>query len=302
MRYLVRHQTTYRYSDPVQVSINQVCLRPRSSAGQTLLRHALAISPASRIRTEWTDFFGNLQVQYHVSDVHREMTILAESEVDVHAREWPDPDATSPWESARAGVAKPATDAALDASQYRFDSPMIGASAALLDYARPSFPAGRPLLAALADLTARIKTEFVYDTAATTLTTKVEDVLDRRRGVCQDFAQVQIGCLRSIGLAARYVSGYLLTRPPPGRPRLVGADASHCWVSVFSPDLGWLDVDPTNGSLVGDEHVAVAWGRDYHDVTPVKGVILGGGHQDILVAVDVIPEDEGLPDLRLLAK
>jgi transglutaminase-like putative cysteine protease len=179
----------------------------------------------------------------------------------------------------------------LQAYEFSFDSPYSKRNGALADYAAPSFTPQRPLLDAVLDLTGRIHADFQYDQRATTLATPLADVLAGRRGVCQDFAHLEIGCLRSMGLAARYVSGYLLTTPPPGGERVVGGDASHAWLSVYSPGYGWIDVDPTNNQLPGDRHITLAWGRDYGDVSPIKGVILGGRQQSVKVAVDVVRTD-----------
>ena len=179
----------------------------------------------------------------------------------------------------------------LDAYQFVFESPHVVVDDAVLEYARPSFVADRPVLEAVRDLTRRIHLEFRYDKTATTVATPVADVLRQRRGVCQDFAHLEIACLRALGLPARYVSGYILTVPPPGSPRLIGADASHAWLAVWVGDAGWVDVDPTNNQLPGDQHITVAWGRDYADVSPLRGVVLGGGEHRVGVAVDVTPLD-----------
>lgn len=289
MIYRVSHRTTYRYGEPVSLSQNQCCLRPRDFRHQRLLSHQLRILPGVSSTLERDDFFGNRHHVFSIGAPHREMSITAMSEVEVLDRSHA-PSASPPWESVRDELANPATpERSLEAMPFVFASPLIRPSDTFAAYALPSFPARRPLLEALADFTKRMQRDFTYDPRATSLATRCEDVLQMRRGVCQDFAQVQAACLRSLGLAARYVSGYLLTRPPPGRARLVGADASHCWVSVFGGDLGWIDLDPTNGCLVGDEHITVGWGRDYGDITPVKGLILGGGGQTIHVAVDVEP-------------
>jgi transglutaminase-like putative cysteine protease len=174
-----------------------------------------------------------------------------------------------------------------------FESPQIPTLPALARYAAPSFAPGRPLLEAVLELNQRIHTDFAYDAEATSVATPLAEVLSQKRGVCQDFAHLMIGCLRAQGLAARYVSGYLLTTPPPGKPRLIGADATHAWVSVFVPELGWVDFDPTNDCLPDTDHITVAWGRDFSDVTPVRGVILGSGDQELEVKVTVMPSDEG---------
>lgn len=289
MNYRVLHRTIYRYSEAVPVSLNQYCLRPRDAGRQRCVSHKVSVEPEATSRCEWVDYFGNTQVIFSVGHAHREMRVTAESRVEVDLPDWPAPSATIPWEQALLPGYRPFDEETFGALQFRHDSLRIAAGDPFRTYAAVDFPAGRPVLEALACFTARMKKEFIYDSRATTLSTRAEQVLRSRRGVCQDFAQVQIACLRSLGFAARYVSGYLLTQPPPGQARLVGADASHCWASVFAPGLGWIDLDPTNGCVVGDEHVTVAWGRDYQDVTPVKGVILGGGSQTIHVAVDVEP-------------
>ena len=199
------------------------------------------------------------------------------------------------WQQARRRLSEPADAETLDAVQFCLDSPLVRAEAALGEYAAGSFAPGRPLTDAVADLMARIHADFAYDPTATDVTTPPLDVLRRRRGVCQDFAHLAIGCLRSLGLAARYVSGYLETVPPPGQAKLAGADASHAWLQVYLPDVGWQDWDPTNNLQPTDRHVVTAWGRDYGDVPPLKGIIYGGGEtHSIEVQVDVI----ALPDTR----
>jgi transglutaminase-like putative cysteine protease len=206
------------------------------------------------------------------------------------------PDASPSWETVRdAGAFRAgAPQAAID--EFRYASPFVRPSAVLAEFARPAFPAGRPLLAAAIALMHRIHAEFTFDAGTTSIATPITRVLAERRGVCQDFAHLQIGCLRSLGLPARYVSGYLLTDPPPGRPRLLGADASHAWLSAWCPSHGWVDLDPTNAMVPDLRHVTVAWGRDYGDVSPLRGVVLGGGEHDLSVAVSVVPEDEARTD------
>jgi len=192
-----------------------------------------------------------------------------------------------PWEAVRERVAADTTTPGLEARDFVLPSAFVPPDDAVWDYARASFPPGRPLLEAVRDLTRRIHQEFRYDPGFTTIVTPLAEVLAHRRGVCQDFAHLQIACLRSLGLPARYVSGYLETLPPPGKAKLQGADASHAWVSVYDPEQGWTDFDPTNDQLVGEQHITTAWGRDYGDVTPLKGIIFGGGEHTLEVAVDV---------------
>ena len=293
MRYHVQHLTHYQYAEPVLVSLNQVCLTPRDTALQRVRSHALRIDPAPHAQVAWTDAFGNTQIQCCFSEPHADLRFESTLDVERDAPSHPPLDGGPAWESAVAAVRDHRDGDTLDALQFIYDSPFVRRSAPFRALAEPDFPADAPLPAALATFAARFKETFTYDAAATNLNTPIEDVLRDRRGVCQDFSHVMIAALRSLGLAARYVSGYLRTLPPPGMPRLVGADASHCWASVFAPCWGWIDVDPTNGCLVGDQHITIAWGRDYSDVTPVKGVILGGSNQSITVAVDVVPVEEG---------
>jgi transglutaminase-like putative cysteine protease len=211
----------------------------------------------------------------------------AESLVETVPPALPEPDATPPWEEAARRLWNPDGAEILDACQFVYESPLVAVSAAAGDYAHPSFAPDTPLLAGAMNLIGRIYKEFTYDKSATTVETSVDQVLADRRGVCQDFAHTAIACLRTLGLAARYVSGYLNTLPPPGKPKLVGADESHAWISVFVPETGWVDLDPTNNLIPEETHITLAWGRDYGDVTPVKGVVMGGGDHRLTVQVDV---------------
>jgi transglutaminase-like putative cysteine protease len=287
LKYRVTHATEYDYGESVSLCHNVVRLRPRDTDRQACLDHVLTVSPEPAVFRERTDFFGNTEAWFSLQEPHKKLKIVAESEVEVGPAISPAGDVA--WEAAT-NVLRHRTDAAvLDARQYLFDSPHVRVAARFADYARPSFTPGRPLLEAVDELTTRIYTEFKFKSGVTTVGTPVEEVLKTRQGVCQDFAHLQIAALRSLGLAARYVSGYLLTRPPPGKPRLQGADASHAWVSVYFPDFGWVDFDPTNGVRPGDQHVTVAWARDYDDVGPVKGVLIGGHQHKLKVGVDVVP-------------
>ena len=289
MIYRVQHTSTYAYTEVVSICHNELHLRPHNSVLQTCSAYELAVRPRPAVSTHHTDYFGNHVTFLALQEPHRSLTVMARSTVAVHPRDLPSPAETPAWDMVRDCLRQERTPAELDAYQYVFDSPYIASGAALRRYAIASFPAGRPLLAAVLDLARRIHTDFTYDPKATSVSTPLDEVLHNRRGVCQDFAQVQIGCLRTLGLAARYVSGYLVTQPPPGQPHLVGADASHAWVSVYCPGFGWIDVDPTNNVLPSDRHITVALGRDYSDVSPIKGVFLGGGQHTVKVAVDVVP-------------
>ncbi|MDB5295903.1 MAG: transglutaminase domain protein [Phycisphaerales bacterium] len=298
MRYRVQHITEYRYAEPVPLCHNVVHLRPRETDRQACEATEIDVTPAPAARRDRVDFFGNHAMFLGLQEPHRQLRIECTSEVEVKPFAPPADFDWPAWEDVadRLGTCcrggPPPDPDLLDARQFSFDSPQVPRAAALADYARPSFPPGRPVLDALLDLNRRIYTEFKFDSSATDVGTPVLEVLEHRRGVCQDVAHLAIGCLRSLGLAARYVSGYLRTRPPPGRPRLVGCDASHAWLSAFVPGFGWLDLDPTNGVVPSDGHITVGWARDYDDIAPVKGVIVGGRGHRLSVSVDVEPLDE----------
>lgn len=289
MLYQVSHQTTYVYTDPVSLCHNLLHLRPREAPRQVCRRHALAVEPEPATMHERLDYFGNPVTVFAIQQPHRRLSLTASHRIDVQPAEPIHLQETVSWEQTRELLRSDRSPGVLEAYQYVFSSPYIPRTDALADYASPSFPPGQPILVGAMDLMRRVHREFRYDPKATTLATAVEEVLKRREGVCQDFAHLSIGCLRSLGLAARYVSGYLMTRPPAGRPRLVGADASHAWLSVYCPDVGWVDFDPTNNLMPSEQHLTLAWGRDYDDVSPVKGVILGGGSHHLSVTVDVVP-------------
>ena len=293
MIYRISHRTTYKYAHPVSVGNHVACLTPRSYPNNRAIYHRLRIAPTPVTLTERLDYFGNLLCFFVVSEPHDELVVESTSEVmrgsptgsvmDLDAQE------SSAWEQSTTPLAEDHTLAGLDAYQYQFESSRIRIRPEFADYALESFKPGRPMREALMELTARIHRDFKFDSSVTTVRTPAEEVFKKRRGVCQDFAHVQICCLRSINLAARYVSGYLRTYPPPGRARLVGADASHAWVSVYCRGLGWIDVDPTNNVSPTDGHVTLAWGRDYGDVSPLRGLILGGGEHTLKVEVDMEP-------------
>jgi transglutaminase-like putative cysteine protease len=289
MNYRVTHTTTYVYNKLVSLCHNLVHLVPRQGCGQTCSHSGLMVTPAPALLRDHLDYFGNRMTYFTVEEPHDRLTVRATSVVEVTPAAPPVAARTPPWESVRQLLEQDRSLEPLDAYQFVFDSPYVKASPELAGYAAPSFPAGRPILEAALDLMHRIHQDFRYDPTATTVTTPLQEVLDLRRGVCQDFAHVQIGCLRSLGLAARYVSGYLRTKPPPGQPRLVGTDASHAWSSVYCPGFGWVGLDPTNDQATSEKHILLAWGRDYDDVSPIKGVNLGGGRHSVRVGVDVAP-------------
>ncbi len=285
MIYRVRHVTTYEYSDPVSVSHHILRLTPRQFAGQVERFARISVHPVPQVQsTTHTDYFGNTVTAFSLQEPHDRLTVEATSELEVIPASPPDFSRSPSWELVRDTIADD-----IDSCQFAYDSKRVQSKPALADYAAPSFPANRPILEAAQDLTARIHKDFRFDTKATEVTTPVETFFEKRRGVCQDFSHLQIACLRSLGLPARYVSGYLRTIPPPGKPRLVGADASHAWCSVWCPGTGWVDFDPTNNCVPTGGHITVAWGRDYSDVSPIHGVLLGGARHTLNVAVDVMP-------------
>jgi transglutaminase-like putative cysteine protease len=281
--YEVAHTTEYEYSEPVSVSHHIARLSPRPLPHQVCLHHDLEIEPAPGVTHARLDYFGNPMRVFFIESAHSRLTVRARSRVTIRPKPVPEPADTPPWEAGRDYDRLP-----LEAIDCLFDSATIEASDQLGAYAHPSFPPRRPLLEAVVDLTRRIHEDFAFDPRATTVGTPLVDVFRLRRGVCQDFARLEIACLRSLGLAAHYVSGYLETVPAPGTPRLAGADASHAWLAVYCPGIGWIDVDPTNNLLPSTTHVTLAWGRDYSDVSPIRGVILGGGDHSLQVSVDVV--------------
>jgi transglutaminase-like putative cysteine protease len=303
-RYHVVHETCYDYASPVSLSRQLLHLAPRDlnsdCAWQTCDEHRLLIAPAPTVQFARDDPFGNPVTQIAIEVPHRSLRVRAESLIEVRPRGLSEM-ASPPWERVRAALACGALPVRLDAVRYLFESPYVRVKHEFAAYARDCFAPERPLLEAVHALMSRINTEFDYDPKATTVATPVLHVLAEKRGVCQDFAHVMLACLRSLGLAARYVSGYLLTHPPEGQPRLVGADASHAWVSVYCPvddaegrgQGRWVDFDPTNDVLPDTQHITLAWGRDFGDVSPLRGVILGGGAHELDVAVTVTPCEDG---------
>jgi transglutaminase-like putative cysteine protease len=290
--YHIQHETRYAYASAVSTSQHIAYLRPRELPWQRVRTHDLAIDPHPVQLSDRRDYFGNAVHQFAVLGPHTELSVKSQSLVEVRPRATAIAPALSPpWESVREGLVYRKGVPAAEAAQYAHGSPYVEPDPELARFAAGSFAPGRPLLEAAIDLMHRIHVEFRFDPRATSITTPVRRVLAERRGVCQDFAHLLISCLRSLGLAARYVSGYLLTDPPPGQPRLVGADASHAWTSVPCPHHGWVDLDPTNDVLPDLRHVTLAWGRDYGDVSPLRGVILGGTQHVLHVGVNVTPLD-----------
>ena len=277
------HTTTYLYSEPVSICHTAVHLTPRDCRNQRMLNHNLSIVPLPEATFSHKDYFGNDVTYFSIHEPHRTLTISAASLIEMEPSEPLEPCLTPAWEEARGERWRNSDGHPLKAYQFVFPSPRIAPGPEFAAYASTSFTAGRPFLEAAVDLCHRIYKEFHYDQEATTVATSVAEVWKSKRGVCQDFAHFMIACLRSLGLAARYVSGYLRTG------ELIGSQASHAWVSVFFPGLGWLDLDPTNDQMVDGKHVTLAWGRDYSDVAPVNGVTIGGGEQVINVSVTVVP-------------
>ena len=291
MRLQVVHETRYRYSSPVLLSQQLLHLTPRALPWQAVRSHRITVAPAAGEFDEREDYYGNRTVHMLLAAPHEELVVHAESEVEVAPREKTVLAApATQWEAVHDRLHSLEEPPLLEPSAFLYESPHIETWKEITDYAAKSFPRGRAMLEAALDLGRRIYKDFTFDKKATSVATPLRQVLKQRRGVCQDFAHLMIGCLRSLGLPARYVSGYILTLPPPGRPRRVGADASHAWVSVHCGEAaGWVDIDPTNNCLVDDEHVTLGWGRDFGDVTPMRGVILGGGEQALEVRVTVTP-------------
>lgn len=289
MRYDVSHRSTFRYSNSVALSHHYLHLRPRPTPLQRVFASDVAVRPLPIVMQERQDFFGNQVTDLTVQQAHDELQVEARSQVEVTAPLPLEPGMTPPWETVARQLADARDPATREAQQFTYASPHvdIGEEAAAL--ASRVLTPRRPLVEALLELTRLIYREFTYKGGVTDIYTPVREVIARRQGVCQDFAHLQIACLRTLGLAARYVSGYLMTRPPAGQPKRIGADASHAWVSCWCPGHGWIDADPTNDLLVADEHITLAWGRDYGDVSPINGSVVGGGAHQVSVAVDVIP-------------
>jgi transglutaminase-like putative cysteine protease len=283
MNIRARHTTTYLYREPVSICHTEVRLAPRDNRHQHVLEHSLTVFPLPDRMFGNKDYFGNNVLYFSIHEPHEMLTIASDSVIALDETQPPDPRLTPPWEQAAAEEWRHEQPHGLKAYQFVFESPRIAPGPEFAEYARPSFTAGRPLLEACLDLGHRIHTDFRYDQRATTVATSVAEVLKNRRGVCQDFAHLAIACLRSLGLAARYVSGYLKNE------EMVGSQASHAWVAAFCPGFGWLAIDPTNDQLANSNHIVLAYGRDYSDVAPVKGVAVGGGEQVIDISVVVEP-------------
>jgi transglutaminase-like putative cysteine protease len=299
-RYRIRHETRYRYGADVVHSHHLLHLVPRPAAYQQCLEHEIDIEPAPQSRSDGLDAFGNPMLRIELAQPHRELAVISRMQIEVHARPAVSAATTVPWDRLRDSFAYrgawPSRDQ-LDAARFRHESPHVRLKQAFTDYSAECFPPGAPILECADTLTRLLHTDITYAPGETHILTSSTEVLETRRGVCQDFAHLMIACLRSRGLPARYVSGYLRTNQPAAtaevaEPRLVGDGASHAWVAVWSPPYGWIEFDPTNGCFAGTDHVAVAWGRDFGDVSPLRGVILGGGQHQLSVTVAVEPLEQ----------
>lgn len=282
----VKHKTLYRYTSPVIQSQHLIHMSPRVVPHQTIRHHSLIIEPAPAMRYDGLDVFGNPVVILDIEAPHKEFVLSARSTIETRAPARFDFSASTPWDGID-GHLVTAAAVDLDVTQYRCASRLTSPSLEIADYAEASLVPGRPILEAAMDLIRRIYDDFTFDATATDVSTPITEVFEERRGVCQDFSHLALACLRAKRIPARYVSGYILTRPPPGQPKRLGTDASHAWISVWSPEAGWRDFDPTNGLAVTDEHITIAHGRDYNDVSPISGVLLGGGEHTVSVGVDV---------------
>jgi transglutaminase-like putative cysteine protease len=289
-RYRVTHRTDYRYSDVVTSSYGRAHLTPRDTGRQRCLEFTLDVDPEPADRSTSRDAYGNISSFFHVTRPHRVLSVVGSSVVEVSPPStagYRSGAASRPWEASR-----PTGPAGVLATEFTLDLRPPEITAEVRDYAAASFEPGRPLIEVLADLNARIFADFAYRSGSTTVSTRVNQVLAAREGVCQDFARLAIACLRANGLAASYVSGYLATDPPPGKERMFGIDATHAWAAVWTPDNGWLGIDPTNDQLVDERYITVGWGRDYADIPPLRGIIYTDSeHSAIDVSVDVAPLD-----------
>ncbi len=296
IRYHIRHDTHYHYDQPVGESHQLLRLELRELPWQQCIATHVEISPEPQRNRDFIDAFGNAVRAVHFEVEHDALLVRSEAWVELTPRPAQALEESPPWESVRDGLLYQAgqmvTAESLEASRFRFESGHVRIKRDFADYALKDFTPGTPLLVGTDRLMRRIFSEFKFDPQATDTTTPVTQVFEKKRGVCQDFAHFMISCLRSIGLAARYMSGYILTRPPAGKKRLIGADATHAWVAVYCPGAGWVEFDPTNAIQPNLEHITIGWGRDFSDISPMRGVIIGGGAHEPVIAVTVVPEEE----------
>lgn len=288
MKYIINHKTTYAYAIPVHQSYHLLHLAPREVAHQSVIRHRIMVDPAPGIQWSGLDYFGNPYSVLNMEVEHNQLVVRSESLIDVRVPPPINPARTTKWNAIAAREPSLSIGPHKDVWHFAAGSRHAHALPQLAAYARISFPDQRPIMEGVLDLTRRIFKDFKFDPSATDVSTPVATVLEQKRGVCQDFAHLQIAALRSLNLPARYVSGYIVTHPPEGQVKLQGADASHAWISAWSPETGWVDFDPTNNLIPKGEHITIAYGRDYDDVSPISGVLLGGGAHSVGVAVDVV--------------
>jgi transglutaminase-like putative cysteine protease len=289
LKYRIVHSTSYQYSDPVPVCHNLLRLSPRETAYTNCTSHRMLIRPNPERVSRRKDWFGNLVQSFSLDESHRKLLLTATSRVTVSPQVVPEANETPEWEDIAASIRDQSIDGWFDVNEFVYDSSLAPSGDTFRDYASDCFAPKQPILDGAIALMSKIFREFKYDPKATTVVTRPAEALAQKHGVCQDFAHVAISCLRSLGLPARYVSGYLRTLPPPGKERLIGADASHAWFSIWCGEAGWIDLDPTNDKVCGTDHIPIAWGRDYSDVAPIRGVFTGGGQHTLKVSVDVEP-------------
>lgn len=287
MKYRVIHKTLYEYQSPASLCHNLICQGPGNNPFQENLSFDCEISPEPHYQATREDFFENHWIYFSIQRPHQELSVRVTSVVDLQKPHWltVDPENTPPWEEVVAWLRS--TDAKNDTRQFYLESEIVRIVPGVKAYAMESFQPGRPILAAMLDLNQRINKDFTFTPGFTDVSTPIEEVFKHKKGVCQDLSHFTLACVRSLGLAAYYVSGYIETLPPPGKPKLVGADASHAWVALYIPDLGWVEFDPTNNMLVADQHIRAAIGRDFSDIVPLKGIVYSGGGQQMKVSVDV---------------
>lgn len=290
--YKISHSTRYQYSAIVSEGVHLIKLKPRTFPNQNCLEYSLNILPADAQFFDFTDYFGNSSAHLTVSRPHQELIVTAQCRVAVGLPFWPAPDETPSWEVVRNQIKSDRGALTLEAVEYVFDSPLIQSNKAVAKFAEASFTPGRPIFEAGLNLTQRIFNDFQFDPAATEVATPVATVLSQRKGVCQDFAHLAIACFRSLGLPAKYVSGYLETDPPPGIPKLIGVDASHAWLAFYCPGIGWIELDPTNGCIPAMRHIKIGFGRDYGDIAPLTGIIKGPDDHTLQISVDVMADGE----------
>jgi transglutaminase-like putative cysteine protease len=290
MKYQIKHVTRYKYSEPVDQCLNLAYVLPRNTDRQRCNSSSVKINPMPTNTTERTDYFGNRSFYFSIEKPHKVLEVSTESLVDVKpSAELPSLDFGGSISDQHQQLYLSRDHNDLLAREFVLDSPLITATPLLRDYAKSSFHPKRSLLSAVEELTQRIFEDFKYSPGFTDVSTPLAEVLEHKKGVCQDFAHIAVGCVRAMGFPARYVSGYLETLPPPGKEKLVGSDESHAWFAVYSPGEGWFEFDPTNNLIAAEQHIITSWGRDYSDVAPLRGVIYGGGTtQTLKVSVDVL--------------